>query len=601
MQNKPRVLYVNHSEERCGVYQFGRNVAGALSASTKFDFRYFECSTPEALNARVLDDRPIAVIYNYHPDTLAWAKWTSIFGQVPQIATVHEVYQQLADGLNDYTFDYYIAPDPTLLLKNPIVFKTGRLIPDYRTPYSPPPIPTIGSFGFGTSGKGFEDIVRHVQDEFDDAVIRFNIPFARFGDADGARARTIASNCRALVSKPGIRLEIGHDFLEDDRLLDFLATNSMNVFLYAQGHARGISSVIEYALAVDRPIAVSESRMFRHVHGASPSIVFPRSSLRRIMSNGVAPLRQFKEEYTRDNLIWDYERIVETTSRRGRTQTALQKLSRLFLSKTNHRRKAFEYFSWAAHDRAIRPFVPSAPHSSFVDLPIDRLAGFNRILDDSARSSYGSIVDQIWKFVPSIMKSKIPEANVQQAFVLDTAIKLARNYVSPKILAVGSYQDSAVATLKILGYDVTEIDPVLNYDLHTFLTKPSSSGQTFDLVISTSVIEHVLDDVQFCRDIVSVLRPGGLAILTCDFNDQYRPGDDIPDVDYRWYTQRDIKERLLPAIPDCRLYDEPNWACPAPDFVLVKRYRYSFASIVFQKLFEPSSRPVPVAAMDASP
>ena len=45
-------------------------------------------------------------------------------------------------------------------------------------------------------GKGFEKIITLVQNEFKEAKIKLNIPFARFGDNDGSQARKIAEQCR---------------------------------------------------------------------------------------------------------------------------------------------------------------------------------------------------------------------------------------------------------------------------------------------------------------------------------------------------------------------------------------------------------------------
>ena len=85
-----------------------------------------------------------------------------------QIGIIHEITQEVADTATGYgnrliigpsqrklnsLFDFYIAADPTLLLKNPLVFKTGRLIPEYQNLISLPPVTTIGSFGFGTPKK----------------------------------------------------------------------------------------------------------------------------------------------------------------------------------------------------------------------------------------------------------------------------------------------------------------------------------------------------------------------------------------------------------------------------------------------------------------
>ena len=70
------------------------------------------------------------------------------------------------------------------------------------------------------------------------------------------------------------------------------------------------------------------------------------------------------------------------------------------------------------------------------------------------------------------------------------------------------------------------------------MTKPNVKKQSFDIIISTSVIEHVEDDEKFIEDIAYLLKKGGYAILTCDFNDYYKKGDDIPDGDYRFYTKK---------------------------------------------------------------
>jgi SAM-dependent methyltransferase len=583
---RPKVLYVNHPERSCGVHQFGKSIGATISTSRKFEIVYLECSDARELNDAILREAPSCIIYNYHPSTLAWAKWNAFGVRVPQVAAIHEVHQKAADEAGDDPFDYYIAADPTLLLKNPLVFKTGRLVSRHhaRRESTDSRIPTIASFGFGTPGKGFDRIVRQVQQEFDDAIVRFNIPSAAFGDSDGSAAKKIAADCRALISKPGIKLEVTHDFLDDEALLDFLAQNTVNAFMYEQAEARGISSVIDYALAVDRPLAVSNSSMFRHVHAAAPSCIVPKASFKDIIARGTAPLAKLKKEYAADNLIWDYERVIGEVLRRGRARTAAKKLLQFGLRKAGLKGSKITHSGWASHDSNDAAIIEPLPRTAFAALPSHAVTRFNRILDDSARQTYQPIIEQMWRIVPGLMQKKIAEANVQQAFVLDTALRIAADYASPRILAVGSYEDTAVAVLKALGYDVTDVDPVLNYDLGTYASKPSALGEQFDIVVSTSVIEHVEDDASFCRQIADRLTVGGTAILTCDYKDDYRPGDEIPGSDYRFYTQRDIRDRLMKAIPDCRLYDEPSWDCPHPDFLLVGKYRYTFATIVFNKL-----------------
>ena len=150
------------------------------------------------------------------------------------------------------------------------------------------------------------------------------------------------------------------------------------------------------------------------------------------------------------------------------------------------------------------------------------------------------------------------------------------------MLCVGSFEDTASASLKELGFRVEEIDPVLNYDLEAFCTRPITQRRSYNVVFSTSVIEHVKNDERFITLIGELLAPGGVAVLTCDYNDAYVPGDKIPPEDFRFYTQRDLKNRLLALLPDCSLVDEPRWDCDNPDFVY-GGCRYTFASLVFRK------------------
>ena len=144
-----KILFVSHKNHQCGVYQFGYNIAKALEKSNIFSFVYAECSGVKEFNSIVTKIGPSAIIYNYYPSTMPWlAKKVIRKINVPHIAIFHEVTQENADAADNFLFDYHIAPDPSLLLNNPIVFKTGRLVPDTTNHYPLPKVPTIGSFGF---------------------------------------------------------------------------------------------------------------------------------------------------------------------------------------------------------------------------------------------------------------------------------------------------------------------------------------------------------------------------------------------------------------------------------------------------------------------
>jgi SAM-dependent methyltransferase len=604
------ILFVSHKQAKCGVYEFGLNVFEVLKNSMQFNFVRAECSSLEELKKSIYNYNPSVIIYNYHPSVLPWLATKTLplvfknfvsHINIPQIGIIHEITQEIADGATNYgnkfifgnynrlsstLFDYYIAPDPTLLLQNPLVYKTSRLVPNYHNTFSTPAKITVGSFGFGTPKKGFEKIVELVQREFDEALIRFNIPFASFGDTEGVNAKAIAERCKDIIHKKGIQLIVTHDFQDKNTMLDFLAQNTINVFLYEDTASRGLSSTIDNALGVQRPIAISDSSMFRHLFDVAPSVCVNKNSLRNIINNGFTPLQKKHDDYSPEILVWEYERIVLSVLDRfnksyvikmGIKRTIQSKINRLFSlpDKT---------FTWLRNsDKATDDNLSIDTSIKYQCISLPANSVFNRILDDNARALYKPAIEKLIELVPKTMAKKIAEANVQQAFVFDTVYRFIIQNKNPKLLCVGSYEDTASMALIKMGYKVEEIDPMLNYYLQEYFTKPSTSKNSYDIIFSTSVIEHDPDDELFVKCIDQLLAPGGVAIITCDYKEGWKQGDLKPEVDARFYTQKDLKERLLNYMPNCNLVDSPQWDCANPDFNYLGKYQYTFATFVVRK------------------
>lgn len=209
----------------------------------------------------------------------------------------------------------------------------------------------------------------------------------------------------------------------------------------------------------------------------------------------------------------------------------------------------------------------------------------NRILTDKDRAAYSLEVDLMNKHVPEMMARKIQDAVVQQAFVLHTVIYdfahpfYQKSKQLPRILSAGSWEDTAGETLKKLGYSVTDCDPMVNSDLHTF--RLAGHGE-FDVVISTSVLEHTENDEEFVADSADLLLPGGMGVFTMDFMDEW-DGGGTPTTSRRFYTTHDLEHRLRTVLRDhgCDLIDEPNYT--DKDRFSWEGYQYSFATFVFTK------------------
>lgn len=331
-------------------------------------------------------------------------------------------------------------------------------------------------------------------------------------------------------------MHISHDFLSREQLLNFLAGNTLNAFFYDVHKRRGISSTIENALAVDRPLAITRCGMFRHVSSASPSICIEDNSLKEIIRNGTKPLARFREDWTQARFLGSLEQIVDRVLEKRRDAEAGEKR-------------------------------------------------FNRILDNRARLELFERIRELFAAAPAIMTRKIQEANVQQAFVADAVLHFASDMKSPKLLCVGSHEDTATDLLRRRGLSPEEIDPTINYDLNTFFHLPTTKPERYDIVYSTSVIEHVPDDDLFMDQICKLLKKNGVGALTCDFNDSWRPGMPKPAVDQRLYTANDLDVRFRRILErnGCDFVDEPQWKTAKPDFRYMGVYLYTFATVVFRK------------------
>lgn len=298
------VMFVNHRQPNCGVYQYFKRLTKPLL--TIPDTYYIETNEEQEHDYWRDQLNPTIVVYNFYFSgaTMGWltdSKIVSQRGRFKQLCIHHEG-EVFSKG-----FDLILHQDPTNT--DPRYFNLSRPIPEYHKKYTiTDEYPIIGTFGFGLGGKGFTRVVKTVQNEYDRALIRMNIAYAYFGDNTGDGARHWANLCREIIKKEGIELQITHDLLEEDLLLDWLAQNTVNCFFYDHNGGRGLSGTTDYALAVRRPIAITESDQFRHLWSKDRRMLIEEHSLREIINNGARYLAMFHEMWNTQALIRDFTR-----------------------------------------------------------------------------------------------------------------------------------------------------------------------------------------------------------------------------------------------------------------------------------------------------
>jgi SAM-dependent methyltransferase len=510
-----RVLFVNAPPRQCGVYAHGAATCAAMSKSSRLQVRYVEM--PEASDARslievVAADVPQVIVYNWHVMTMRWLDddvLAQVRRQSPRIAHVAVAHDRappwpLLSGV--------VQLDPTID-ETFREFRIRRLVPEF-TPSQQPADNVIGWFGFAARHKGVDRLIHQVNLEFDDAVLRLHIPFNYYGDRDGELALELAAKCRFLA-KPGIRVEVTHDYKTNEELIDWLSANSVNCYMYENIPANDISSAIDYALAARRPIAVSDSNMFRHLIKLCPGVRLTGRSLKEIIRDGFEPLEPVRRDWCEANVMRDYEHIVETVAARA----------------------------------------------AAVNLTS------NRLLTPEDRDALQPQVDELRDLEPKITNRKNAHAVFQNAFVFEQIRQAAGP--DDDILLIGGLDDPIGPALQKLGHRVRITDPALDgHNARTlWLESVIKTNRAYDIIAACSVMEHVADDVSFIYYLYHLLKPGGLAFLTTVFYEDPVEHDEEAlrnlDMTPRVYDSQRLSD-IIKHIPEEALLDVPAWGVSEP-------------------------------------
>lgn len=299
-----KTLFVNHSQQRCGVYQFGKRVYELAKLSNKVQYDYIEVESLQEFEAHVSDVD--VILYNWYPVTMPWLseEWVKSHPQYKHYFLFH-------DGNVRQNYDKYLFTGSEGKDTNFPVEKTHilpRPLFEFDVNHTSYDVFTVGSFGFGGWQKGFPQLVQLVNEQFEKAIINIQMPFAYFGDRYGTETRKIADACRKANANSNIVLNISHEFLSTEDTLKFLAGNTINIFLY-KSQNQGLSSVIDYALSARRPIAIRNDSMFKHIY--KPSIDAENFSLLEIASAGSGYVEELYNRWNPADFAGEMDKIYD--------------------------------------------------------------------------------------------------------------------------------------------------------------------------------------------------------------------------------------------------------------------------------------------------
>ena len=167
-----KIYFINSRRENCGVYQYGLRIWDALKES-KLDVTYHEIETTEQFYKLDLNSVDI-LFFNWIE---GGAEGPFGWYQHPTVMDIKNNYGHIKTITIMHTPDFWTAAFDFIIDQDPV--KDGFTRPLYNYDISKPKpqndIPHIGSFGFAGERKGFDDLVKMVNDQFDEAQINIHI------------------------------------------------------------------------------------------------------------------------------------------------------------------------------------------------------------------------------------------------------------------------------------------------------------------------------------------------------------------------------------------------------------------------------------------
>ncbi len=299
-------LFINPVKANCSIYESGRMIYETLLISNKYTLDYLEINEEN----RNVPGNYDFYAFNYHYITMGWLDTRSV-RSLPglKITFVLEILPNNPFILcPSKDFDVYCALDPTMNVPDKRVYTFPRPleIPKQLSPFHEPQIPVIGSFGFATTGKGFEQVVDAVNKEFNEAVVRINIPPGTYTDDDRSFAKYLGDLC-IKTAKKGVEVIITHDYMTKDELIEWCGQNTLNCFLYSR-NMPGLSATTDQAISSGRPLSVSNNETFRHITQYIKP--YPNWSLKESISHSQAGVLQMKKDWAPEIFTNKFEQLL---------------------------------------------------------------------------------------------------------------------------------------------------------------------------------------------------------------------------------------------------------------------------------------------------
>jgi hypothetical protein len=293
-------IFYNSKKTQCSIYESGIMCYNALKKSNKYTLEYSD----NCYNGEKYD----FAIFNHHILVNNWMN-ESIIKKIncKTFCIVLEVGEH--ENLMPQTikiFDHYMIIDPTIKESNNI-HAFPRPLEDYEIIKYENEIPIIGSFGFVTSGKNWHCIIQQVNEEFDQAIIKINLPYATYVSNSKHITEKLTNELFSIEKKKNIILEITHEYMDKKELINWCSKNTINFFPYYR-NMDGLAAVTDQAIVAEKPILVTKNKTFRHILKYLKP--FPEINIKEAIKINKEGVLKMKNDWSSDNFFKKFEILL---------------------------------------------------------------------------------------------------------------------------------------------------------------------------------------------------------------------------------------------------------------------------------------------------
>lgn len=311
-------LFINQRHSQCSIYEAGVIIKDILKTpaftgdpTAEYTIDYVE--TDASLNGVNFKFKYDFSITNWHPLTLSPSKQTLDKLHGKKIAVVLEVTPEtpFIYTPSDW-FDAYMVIDPTKT-KGGTVYPFPRPLETAQNlkPLLHEDRVVIGSFGFlvpfgpGVDYKRFHEVVENAN-KIRNCLVRFNFPVGTYTGISHNDLIVYGNYLKGLACN-GVEVQVTHNYTSKADLINWCAENTVNAFPYYR-NLPGLSAVTDQAITANRPIIVTDSVAFRHMH---PYIsYYPKNSYTELIESTLPGIKQMQNDWSQTKFIFKFRELL---------------------------------------------------------------------------------------------------------------------------------------------------------------------------------------------------------------------------------------------------------------------------------------------------